>query len=126
VLTPHPTYRELERATFYRSMSFIGVLLVAHGVPVIFDATGNRRAYRAAARAAIERFIEVYVDCPLEICVTRDPKESTTRRSPDRPRLYRVRRRPTSRLSIPTLSSLASVMRARPHSPFSARWSVGD
>jgi adenylylsulfate kinase len=41
---------------------------------VIFDATANRRAYRAAARTAIERFVEVYVDCPLDVCVTRDPK----------------------------------------------------
>jgi NADPH-dependent 2,4-dienoyl-CoA reductase/sulfur reductase-like enzyme len=31
-------------------------------------------AYRAGAREAIERFIEVYVDSPLEVCVTRDPK----------------------------------------------------
>ena len=37
-------------------------------------ATANRRAYREAARNTIERFIEVYVDCPLEVCVARDPK----------------------------------------------------
>ena len=74
VLTPHPTYSDDERDTFYRSMVYIGSLLVAHGVPVIFDATANRRAYRTAARSAIERFLEVYVECPLEVCVTRDPK----------------------------------------------------
>jgi adenylylsulfate kinase len=43
-------------------------------VPVIFDATANRRAYRAGARGAIERFVEVYVDCPLDVCIGRDPK----------------------------------------------------
>ncbi len=74
VLTPHATYSEEERQSFYRSMAYIGSLLVSHGVPVIFDATANRRAYRAAAGEAIERFIEVYVDCPLEVCVARDPK----------------------------------------------------
>jgi adenylylsulfate kinase len=74
VLTPHPTYSEEERDTFYRAMTFIGSLLVAHGVPVIFDATANRRRYREAARTAIERFMEVYVDCPLEVCIARDPK----------------------------------------------------
>ena len=74
VLTPHPTYSEEERATFYRSITYIGSLLATHGVPVIFDATANRRAYRAGARAAIDRFVEVYVDCPLEICMARDPK----------------------------------------------------
>jgi adenylylsulfate kinase-like enzyme len=40
----------------------------------IFDATANRRAYRAEARAAIDRFLEVYVECPLDVCVARDPK----------------------------------------------------
>jgi adenylylsulfate kinase len=74
VLTPHPTYSEQERETFYRSMVFIGSLLVTHGMPVIFDATANRRGYRAAARTSIDRFVEVYVDCPLDVCVARDPK----------------------------------------------------
>jgi adenylylsulfate kinase len=74
VLTPRPTYSDEERDTFYRSMVYIGSLLMTHGVPVIFDATANRRAYRAAARSAIGRFIEVYVECPLEVCVARDPK----------------------------------------------------
>lgn len=63
-----------ERETFYRSVVYIGSLLVKHGVPVIFDATANRREYRAAARSGVERFIEVHVDCPLEVCVARDPK----------------------------------------------------
>jgi adenylylsulfate kinase len=74
VLTPRPTYSHEERETFYRAMAYIGSLLVKHGVPVIFDATANRRAYRAAARAAIDRFLEVYVECPLDVCVARDPK----------------------------------------------------
>jgi adenylylsulfate kinase len=74
VLTPHPTYTDEERDAFYGSTVYIGSLLVTHGVPVIFDATANRRAYRAGARSRIERFIEVYVDCPLEVCVGRDPK----------------------------------------------------
>ena len=74
VLTPRPTYSDEERETFYRSIVYIGSLLVMHGVPVIFDATANRREYRAGARSGIERFIEVYVDCPLEVCVGRDPK----------------------------------------------------
>jgi len=74
VLTPHPTYSEQERDTFYRAMAHIGALLVAHGVPVVFDATANRRRYRAAAGMAIRRFIEVYVECPLDVCLARDVK----------------------------------------------------
>lgn len=74
LLTPHPTYSSEERDTFYAAMLYVGSLLVSHGVPVIFDATANRRVYRDNARAAIPRFIEVFVDCPLELVVARDPK----------------------------------------------------
>jgi len=74
VLMPRTGYTDEERDAFYGALSYIGELLVTHGVPVIFDATANRRVYREHARAAIERFVEVFVDCPLEVCVARDPK----------------------------------------------------
>lgn len=41
---------------------------------MIFDATANRRRYRDAARSGIGRFCEVYVDTPLAVCRSRDPK----------------------------------------------------
>lgn len=75
VLTPVPTYTESERETFYRGLVYIGALLVEHGVPVIFDATANRRAYRDEARRTIPRFAEIHVDAPLEVCLARDPKD---------------------------------------------------
>ncbi len=62
------------REAFYQQMAFVGSLLVEHGVPVVFDATANRRAYRERARSQIGRFIEVYVDVPLATCKARDPK----------------------------------------------------
>ena len=74
VLTPDPVYSEEERDSFYRAMAYIGKLLVDQGVPVIFDATANRRSYRDRARREIARFLEVYVDCPLNVCIARDPK----------------------------------------------------
>lgn len=74
VLTPHPQYDEQERETFYRQMTYIGTLLTEHGVPVIFDATANRRTYRDQARKQIPQFLEVYVETPLETCIARDPK----------------------------------------------------
>ncbi|HEY7288537.1 MAG TPA: adenylyl-sulfate kinase [Vicinamibacterales bacterium] len=74
MITPYPTYRDEERDMFYRAMVQIGTLLVAHGISVVFDATANRRAYRTAARSGIEHFVEVLVDCPLEVCIARDPK----------------------------------------------------
>jgi len=69
-----PRYDERERELFYTSLAFIGRELVEHGISVVFDATANRRAYRSRARDQIARFIEVFVDCPLEVCVERDPK----------------------------------------------------
>jgi adenylylsulfate kinase len=74
VLTPNPTYSPEEREVFYTSLAYIGWLLTANGVNVIYDATANRRRWRDYARARIPRFIEVYMDCPLEICEARDPK----------------------------------------------------
>jgi len=74
VLTPAPTYSHEERDLFYRALAFMGARLVAHGVTVIFDATANRRAYRDFARSLIPRFIEVAVECPLELAMQRDYK----------------------------------------------------
>ncbi len=74
VFTPHPSYDEEERDNFYRQMVYVGQLLTEHGVPVIFDATANRRIYRSWAREQIPRFLEVYVQCPMAICRSRDPK----------------------------------------------------
>ena len=74
VLTPQPRYDDEERDLFYRQIAYIGELLIRHGVAAIFDATANRRLYRDRARRQIPRFFEVYVSCPLEVCVARDPK----------------------------------------------------
>jgi adenylylsulfate kinase len=74
VLTPHPTYAPAERDLFYRALAFMGARLVTHGVTVIFDATANRRAYRDLARSLIPKFIEVAVECPLELAMQRDYK----------------------------------------------------
>jgi adenylylsulfate kinase len=73
-LTPFPRYDDADRDFFYGTLAEIGAQLVNGGRPVVFDATANRRAYRDAGRKAIERFAEVYVDTPLEICKARDPK----------------------------------------------------
>jgi adenylylsulfate kinase len=74
VITPAPTYFREERDLFYRALAFCGSRLVAHGVPVIFDATANRREYRNLARTLIPHFLEVAVMCPLEVCRQRDRK----------------------------------------------------
>lgn len=74
VLTPNPTYSPEERETFYNSMVYIGVLLTQNGVNVIFDATANKRRWRRAARGLIDDFLQVYIRCPLDVCMGRDTK----------------------------------------------------
>ena len=74
VLSPQARFDEQGRETFYRQMVYIGTLLTEHGVSVVFDATANRRRYRDYARRQIPQFVEVYVSCPLEVCMARDPK----------------------------------------------------
>jgi adenylylsulfate kinase len=74
VLTPEPTYRDDERNRFYQQLAELGRILVDQGLPVVLDATANRRDYRDHARSRISRFIEVHVKCPLDVCKARDPK----------------------------------------------------
>ena len=74
IFSSHPRYDEQDREYFYRSLAFIGRVLTEQGISVIFDATANLRAYRDRAREQITRFIEVFVDSPLETCIRRDPK----------------------------------------------------
>lgn len=74
ILTPKPTYSPEERDRFYRALALIGAVINRSGVNVIFDATANKRAYREYARSLIPKFIEAYVQCPLEVSMTRDPK----------------------------------------------------
>ncbi len=74
ILTPHATYEDSERDWFYKTLASLGSVITKNGVNVIFDATANRRAYRDHARSLIPRFIEVYIRCPLEVCIKRDPK----------------------------------------------------
>jgi adenylylsulfate kinase len=73
-IAPNAGYGEADRDAFYATLALLARVLVLHGVPVIIDATANRRAYRDRARAAIPRFLEAYVRCPLAVCEARDPK----------------------------------------------------
>ena len=74
ILSQTPQYDDQEREYFYSSLAFIGRVLTEHGISVIFDATANRRSYRERARQQIPKFVEVFIDCPLDVCIRRDPK----------------------------------------------------
>jgi adenylylsulfate kinase len=82
VLTPRPTYSEEERKIVYDALVLIAGLLTDNSVNVLIDATGNRRAYRDNARRRIRKFLEVYVRCPLSLCMKRERRRAFTSGAP--------------------------------------------
>jgi len=74
-LTPQPTYSAAERDWFYDMVVFLAELLAQNGVNVLIAATAPRRRYRTAARRVLPRFAEIFVDCPVDLCRERDPKQ---------------------------------------------------
>lgn len=74
VLTPEPSYSKQERDWFYQALVYIAGLLTDNGVNVLIAATGPRRAHRQLAQERISCFAEVYLKCPKEVCMARDPK----------------------------------------------------
>jgi len=57
-----------------RRIGFVSELLSRNGVIAIAAAISPYRAVRDELRARIPHFIEVYVECPLEILIQRDVK----------------------------------------------------
>ncbi len=65
-----------DRDTNIRRIGFVAHLLARNGVAVICSAISPYRATRDEVRALVgpQRFIEVYADCPIEVCATRPGK----------------------------------------------------
>jgi len=57
-----------------RRVSFVAKLLTRNGVAVLTSFISPYREIREEARQEIGDFIEVYVKCPLEVCMARDVK----------------------------------------------------
>ncbi len=75
-IAPRLLYTEAERELVYRALGYMAAALTEGGVPVIVDATAHRRAWREAARAAIPRFAEVQLLCPLDVCGERERRRA--------------------------------------------------
>lgn len=63
-----------DRDTNIRRIGFVCNLLTRNGVATIAAAISPYRAIREENRELIKRYVEVYVRCPLDVCVQRDPK----------------------------------------------------
>lgn len=76
-ITPTPRYTEAERDLVYRALGYMATLLVEAGRPVLIDATAHRRVWRDLVRAAVPRFAEVQLVCPIQICRERERTRTT-------------------------------------------------
>jgi sulfate adenylyltransferase len=69
-------FSQEDRDVNIRRIGFVSAEIVRHGGAVICAAVSPYRATRNECRAMVgnNRFIEVYVNTPLEVCEERDPK----------------------------------------------------
>ena len=63
-----------DRQQHNRRVVFVSKLLVRNGIIVLIPLISPYRETRDFARAELQRFVEVYVKCPVEECIRRDPK----------------------------------------------------
>jgi len=63
-----------DRDTNIRRIGWVCEVLSRNGVIAIAAAISPYRAVRDEVRSRIDRFVEVYVDCPLEVVAERDVK----------------------------------------------------
>ena len=73
-MRPAPGYDDDARDAFYETLARLAALCASQDLVTLVPATANRRAYRERGRQLGARFVEVFVDTPLEECVRRDPK----------------------------------------------------
>ncbi len=82
ILTPEPKYSLDERNRVYATLVYVAKLLAQNDVNVIIDATGNLERYRDSAREQIPNFMEVYLECPLKVCIEREAERKDNRLAP--------------------------------------------
>jgi adenylylsulfate kinase len=82
IVTPKPTYSEDEREMVYRTIVYTAKTLSGLNHNVIIDATGNMRRWRELARQLIPNFAEIYLKCPMDVCMQRESSRRKTRGAP--------------------------------------------
>lgn len=73
-LSPEEGFSREDRLRHLRRVAFVSHLLARNGIDVVAAFVSPYRESRDNARRLIRNFIEVYVKCPLEVCIERDPK----------------------------------------------------
>jgi adenylylsulfate kinase len=73
-LSPGLGFSEADRNLHIRRIGWLAQTLERHDITVIVSAISPYRAIRDEVRAKAGRFIEVFVDTPLDVCRKRDTK----------------------------------------------------
>lgn len=73
-LSPDLGYTEKDRDMNTKRLAFLAALLERHEVTALVAAVSSLQRFRDRARAMSRNFLEIYVKCPLEVCMERDPK----------------------------------------------------
>jgi adenylylsulfate kinase len=82
IVTPSPKFSGTEREYVYKALIYTAKTLSGLGHNVIVDATANRRIWREMARKLLPEFYEVYLTCPLEVCIEREKTRLDTHDAP--------------------------------------------
>jgi adenylylsulfate kinase len=67
-------FSKADRDTNIRRIGWVAALLARNGVVAVTAAISPYRAVRDEVRGKIDRFVEVFVDTPIEVCEERDVK----------------------------------------------------
>jgi adenylyl-sulfate kinase len=73
-LTRDLGFSKEDRNENIRRVTFVAKLLTRNGVAVLTSFISPYREIREHARQEIGNFVEVYVKCPVEVCIERDTK----------------------------------------------------
>jgi len=73
-LSPNLGYTAEARDENTKRLAWMSQMLSKHGVNVVVAAVSPLHSHRDRAREWCSKFVEVFVDCPLEVCQQRDPK----------------------------------------------------
>lgn len=73
-LSPDLGYTEKDRDINTKRLAFLAALLEKHGVSAMVAAVSSLQRFRDRAREMSRNFVEIYVMCPVEVCMERDPK----------------------------------------------------
>ena len=71
-------YNDEERTLIYSVLANEAQTLYQKGFSVVIDSTAHKKVWRDNLRTRIPNFVEVYVRCPLRICIKRDGEKTSS------------------------------------------------